>query len=183
MVKQLSFTLPLGELRSRLFASAISDTIKARHKAMARAIQLTSAALFAALACMAPASANDGASSSRRLIVAEGEVKVSRAGGGFVNGVVGQLLQPGDRVMVGSNSLAKISYQDNCIERVRTDRVIVVQAQPPCDLEGWDTVSVGEFGSISSLIGSSPWAIGIGAAAIGGIVAGIVSNGLRPSSP
>ncbi len=150
---------------------------------MPRLIQVTLTALLAALACADVASADDKANYSRRLLVAEGVVKVSRAGGGFVNGVVGQSLQPGDRVLVGLNGLAKISYHDNCIERVRMDRVIVVQHQPPCGMEGWETVSIGEVGSIGGLIGGSPIAIGVGAIAVGGIVVGIVSTGLRPTSP
>ena len=134
------------------------------------AVALCAAAFFAG----APAGAAE-------LITADGDVKIDR-GRGFEQGRVGQELKTGDRVMVGPNSFARISYGTNCIERVRMHRMIVVQPLAPCGLSGWETVAIGEVQGLGAIAGTTTLAVATGVVAVTGVIAGVARTG-RPASP
>ena len=60
-----------------------------------------------------------------------GRVTVN-TGGGFTTATGPTGLRPGDRVMVGQNSSARVEYDDHCIVKVLPGAVYTVKRQSPC---------------------------------------------------
>ena len=89
---------------------------------MMRCIGIAAAMLLAA-----------SSASAATLTLVEGNVLVN-TGKGFVKGVLGQELKPGDRVMIGNGGgNATIAYDVTCLARVvRASQVVRVQSGIPC---------------------------------------------------
>jgi hypothetical protein len=127
------------------------------------------ATLLAAVLLAAPAAANDAYSreSTASLGSHEGQVLVNQ-GTGFVPGVAGQRLFPGDIVMVlKQGDQAIVHYDDQCIARATMQSVVKVQTQSPCATPGVPTTpTLGLVPTEMMFVGGA-----LGAAAIGVIIA------------
>ena len=90
----------------------------------------------------------------------EGDVLVNR-GSGYRRAAVGDELRVGDIVMIGSHGgHARISYDQQYIENVRTGHVVVIRRQEPRGLNGYTTtIPAGDLGLFA---GGSAVAAGIG---------------------
>jgi hypothetical protein len=97
----------------------------------------------------------------------QGPVSVNK-GDGFqsVSGTID--VKPGDRVMVGRDGRAELSYDSACINVINSNSTAIVAAQSPCSATTTGT---------NLLIGGAILAGGIGAA----VALGNQSN--KPSSP
>ncbi len=113
--------------------------------------------------------------SAATLSTAAGDVLVN-TGRGFVRGQQGQVLNPGDRVMVGNGGgNATVSYDLSCFQSVNVGTVVTVRQGIPCENPA-TTTNPAPLGNVPTEI----IVLG-GAAVIGGGV--LIYNATKSSSP
>lgn len=138
--------------------------------AAALAVALT----LAPLAAIAQEPATDAAIG---LTVENGSVLVS-TGGEFVQATTGQMLQPGQRVLVAEGASASLDYSGGCQTPLAQPGVYTVSAT--CNVAGTRSTGEGSTGTGSAGTASTTTAAGTGSAAAtvgtGTVVAGVVGG-------
>ena len=114
----------------------------------------------------------------------QGKVLINQ-GKGFVAALSGLALKPGDKILVGMQASAVVTYQNGCEVSVSEPKVFKIAKTAPCEA-GAKTASVGQ--SFASPVASSgggglpPPVIGVGAFSAVAVTALVVSLTNKPLS-
>lgn len=116
---------------------------------------------------------------------ASGSVMVN-SGNGF-KAVSGTLeVRPGDRIFVGANGEALVTYSSTCVTRIAPHGMLRILAAPPCDgmmNSGARSRGPTDVGP-QPIVGDGSLLIPFGALAVGGVAGAIINaRGSNPASP